>query len=186
MKLWDKTPNGLKVMHLYGDGSDFGRISLGMAHMSRLLHMSYDKERWTEPHRYLDRAVLYFEFDQWDSRYSAVSCMLWHFIQILICRFWTPDVKMLSDSLITSRIQNATTRDELYHLFKLLRVNFKSTERVVFFIACFDQCLIQERDWFIKQITDEPLLAIQIGLLIHVNADEAGIAKHAFILMEDS
>ncbi|KAI1370783.1 putative ankyrin repeat protein [Hypoxylon crocopeplum] len=130
------------LIHLHGNGNSLVNVS----RLSRLFYVYYDSDATSspfvnEPHK----TVVYFEFNQWDSRYSTVSSLLTYFINALTIAV---ELSYLNDTCSWSL-------EDLYHLYTTLRDVSLAAQELTFFIGCFDQCPKDQRQWLLGRILDE-------------------------------
>ncbi|KAI1128725.1 putative ankyrin repeat protein [Nemania abortiva] len=141
-KSFSKPGKGPRLMHLHGDGSPWVNISK----LSRLFHAHYDSN--TElPHE----SVIYFEFDKWDSRYNTMASMLAYLINALVWRFGTHSKKTITEELKFLSDTCSWSLEDLYHLYNRLRL---AAPGLTLFIGCFDQCPMDQRQWFLRRTVE--------------------------------
>ncbi|KAI0539493.1 putative ankyrin repeat protein [Xylaria digitata] len=132
---FSKSGKGPRLMHIHGEGNSLANIS----ELSRLLY-----------------TVIYFEFDQFDSRYRTISSMLIYFINALVWRFWADHKSFITEELTFLSDTRSWSSEDLYHLYTVLRDNDAwAAHELTFFIGCFDQCLEDQQQWFLKHILED-------------------------------
>ncbi|KAL7955110.1 ankyrin repeat protein [Trichoderma compactum] len=144
----NKTYKRPKIIHLHGDGSP----SIDISEISRRLYANYDNSRViaNDGFRTPIRSVIYFEFDQWDSRYNNISSMMSYFINIVSWRLW-PQNYWFEDLETAVRDTKYWSLETIWHFF-IVPFLASGTSRLTFFIGCFDQCPEEERKWFLQRI----------------------------------
>lgn len=138
---------GPRLMHLYTNGIS----SVDIKECSRLFYVDYDSDHG---HKNAEKSIIYFEFDQWDSRYNDISSMLFYFINTIMWRFWNKfyqehmiqELNFLNDTCIWSL-------EDLYHVYSTLR--FRTSHQITFFLCGFDQCPEDQRRWFLQRVLEE-------------------------------
>lgn len=134
-------------MHIYTNGSSLVDIK----EISRLFYVDYDSDHG---HKSAEKSIIYFEFDQWDSRYNNISSMLFYFINTIMWRFWNKfyqehmiqELNLLNDTRIWSL-------EDLYHVYSTMR--FRASHQLTFFLCGFDQCPEDQRRWFLGRVLEE-------------------------------
>ena len=97
--------------------------------------------------------MLYFEFDQHDSRYNTLSSMLLYLINAIAWRFWgVADDEVISAELVFLNHMGAWSLDDLFHVYSVFKCNMESAVGLGIFIGCFDQCPAEERHWFLERV----------------------------------
>ncbi|KAM0218323.1 hypothetical protein ACHAPA_002405 [Fusarium lateritium] len=149
-----KQKQGPSYLHLHGSGSPLVNIS----EVSRLFYADYDASN-TGTQASTDgspgNSVVYFEFDQNDSRYRSISSLLTYLINTMLWHFWSDSETLAYKELTYLSDANAWTVKDLYQIFLSLRVRLTFTVDLTFFISCFDQCQEAERRWFMDRILHE-------------------------------
>lgn len=144
---------GPRLLHMHGNGDGFKN---NIREVSRLFYLSYDAERVTQNGRSPERTVIYFEFDQMDSRYNTMSSMLTYLINAIVCRFWRGNESNILTELKFMRDSCAYSLEDLYRLYTALRVCIPGLRRLVIFLSCFDQCASQdEGTWFLQRVLQQ-------------------------------
>lgn len=144
----NKTYKRPEIIHLHADGSPH----IDIRDISRRLYANYDDSRVITSHwaRKPIRSVIYFEFDQWDSRYNNISSMLLYFINVMSWRLW-PDDYWSGELEAPVKDAKYWSLETIWHFFIVLFFA-ERTLRLTFFIGCFDQCPEEERKWFLHRI----------------------------------
>ncbi|KAI5924974.1 putative ankyrin repeat protein [Camillea tinctor] len=143
---------GLRLLHLHGNGDS----SVNVSELSRLFYVNYDYKSTHAlstdlPHK----TMVYFEFDQWDSRYTNVSSLLTYLINVLVRQFSTnPRDKAVAELTLLNNICS-WSREDLFHIYTTLRVYYPSARKLTLFIGCFDQCPKDQRQWLLRHILEE-------------------------------
>lgn len=136
-----------RLMHLYTSGTSLADIK----EISRLLYIDYDADHGFKK---AESSIIYFEFDQWDSRYNNISSMLIYFINTIIWHFWDNfSQESILQELNFLRDTRGWSLEDLYHLYTTL--GFKATHRLTFFLGGFDQCPEEQRRWFLERVLEE-------------------------------
>ncbi|KAJ8131775.1 hypothetical protein O1611_g1848 [Lasiodiplodia mahajangana] len=149
---FSRPSSGATLIHLHGDGNP----SVVISELSRLFYVNYDASAVhsplvNKPHK----TVIYFEFDQWDSRYNTVSAMLTYLINSLIWRFWDDYVTTITEELAFLNNTCSWSLEDLYRLYSLLGPFNPAAQELTFFIGCFDQCPKDQRQWFLERVMEE-------------------------------
>ncbi|KAK4077876.1 uncharacterized protein Triagg1_3570 [Trichoderma aggressivum f. europaeum] len=144
----NKTYKRPEIIHLHGDGSP--RIDI--SEISRRLCANFDNSRVIADNgsRTPVRSVIYFEFDQWDSKYNNISSMLLYFINIVSWRLW-PHNYWFEDLETPVRDTKYWSLETIWHFF-IVPFLASTPSKLTFFIGCFDQCPEEERKWFLQRI----------------------------------
>ncbi|KAJ4859870.1 ankyrin repeats (3 copies) domain-containing protein [Trichoderma breve] len=144
----NKTYRRPEIIHLHADGSPH----IDIRDISRRLYATYDDSRVITSNgtRTPIKSVIYFEFDQWDSRYNNISSMLLYFINVMSWRFW-PYNPWLEDLETPVRDTKYWSLETIWHFF-IVPLFAPATFKLTFFIGCFDQCPEEERKWFLQRI----------------------------------
>lgn len=145
---------GPRLLHLHANGSPF----LDVAEVSRLLFLDLDSSRTLSASgsgRLPKKSVIYFEFDQHDSRYNTLSSLLSYLINTLAWRCWVHMGAVLIEQLTFLHRMHAWSFEDLFHLFSTLRRTSTAASEFTIFISCFDQCPADERQWFMERVLEE-------------------------------
>ncbi|KAI1099976.1 putative ankyrin repeat protein [Jackrogersella minutella] len=175
---FSKRGKGPRLMHLYGNGN----YSVDISELSRLLYVYYDSNvtysdiNPRKPHK----TVLYFEFNQWDSRYSTVSALLTYLINALAWHFWTRCSSIIDVELSFLNDTCSWSLEDLYHLYATLRDFTSVTQELTFFISCFDQCPKDQRQWLLEHILEEQSYSDSEYRLILSTSTLEGLAVESF------
>ncbi|KAK4060966.1 hypothetical protein Trihar35433_9891 [Trichoderma harzianum] len=145
----NKTYDRPGVVHLHADGSPH----IDIRGISRRLYANYDGSRFITINgaRSPIRSVIYFEFDQWDSRYNNISSMLLYFINVMSWRLWPLNHFWFEDLEAPVRDTKYWSLETIWHFFVVPLFSHR-TSRLTFFIGCFDQCPEEERMWFLQRV----------------------------------
>ncbi|TAQ90941.1 hypothetical protein B7494_g700 [Chlorociboria aeruginascens] len=153
---FSKLSNGPRLMQLHGNGNS----SINISELSRLVYVHYDSDATMgdfgrQPHK----TMIYFEFDQQDSRYNNISSMLTYLINCIAWRFGVNHEGLVSTELSFLDDTRAWSLDDLYHVYRafrhITRVTDKlATNQLAIFISCFDQCPLDQRQWFLERVLE--------------------------------
>ncbi|KAI8966064.1 putative ankyrin repeat protein [Daldinia sp. FL1419] len=167
---FSKRDVGLKIMHLHGNGDP----NVNILEISRLFYVHYDSDiTWNNGQRRPERTILYFEFDQWDSRYNSISSMLIYLINIILWRFWDSLSSFITYEMTFLNETCAWSQEDLYCLFTLLKDFVQITHQLTIFLCCFDQCLEDQRQWFLERVLENRSYdEARYGLIISTSAGE--------------
>jgi ankyrin repeat protein len=131
---------------------------LDISRASRLFYVNYDSLRTAVAPDMTasDMTMIYFEFDQHDSRYSTISSLLLYLLNSLAWHFWEPYryTAMLTELEFLSQA-HAWSLEDMFHLYSRFRGVFSPARRLTVFISCFDQCPLDQRQWFLKRVLEE-------------------------------
>ncbi|RYP16723.1 hypothetical protein DL765_004959 [Monosporascus sp. GIB2] len=169
---WGKGP---RLMHLHGDGNSFVDIS----EVSRLFYASYNNSILVKSRRRPDETIVYFEFDQWDSRYNTVSSMLTYLINAICWRFMLDRDKLIEQELTFLNNTRSWSFEDLYYLYTILR-KYAEAHRLVIFISCFDQCPKDERQWFLERVLEEQSYGEERYCMILSTSTRDGLVADSF------
>lgn len=144
----NKTYKRPEIIHLHADGSPH----IDIRDISGRLYATYDNFRVVtdDGTRTPIRSIIYFEFDQWDSRYNNISSMLLYYINVMSWRLW-PQIYRLKELEAAIRDNKYWSLETIWHFF-IVPFFAQRTLRLTFFIGCFDQCPEEERKWFLQRI----------------------------------
>jgi len=145
---------GPRLLHMHENGYPFKN---DIREVSRLFYLSYEPDLVVlKAGRTPDQTVIYFEFDQTDSRYNTISSMLTYLISAIVCRFWRGNELDISNELKFMKDSCACSLEDLYRLYTALRVCNPALRRLTIFLSCFDQCASQdERSWFLQRVLQQ-------------------------------
>ncbi|KAF5709137.1 ankyrin repeat [Fusarium globosum] len=143
-----KQEMGPNHLHIHGDGNP----SVDIKEASRLLYAHLDSKA---AHNDPNKTVIYFEFDQHDSRYRSLSSMLVYLINTILWHFWTTSEVLASKELAFLTDTKSWAVDDLYLIFAKLRYRLIVDQDLTFFISCFDQCPEDQRRWFMDRLLKE-------------------------------
>ncbi|KAL2192491.1 putative ankyrin repeat protein [Corynascus similis CBS 632.67] len=131
---FSKPGGGPRLLHIHANGNPL----LDISRVSRLLYLDYDVSCvYSERSRHrAEKTVLYFEFDQYDSRYNTISSLLLYLVNALVCHF--PE---FASYIFFRELPNLTDA----HAWSL--------EDLMYF--CFDQCPAEQRQWFLERVLEE-------------------------------
>ncbi|KAF9768543.1 hypothetical protein IL306_014142 [Fusarium sp. DS 682] len=139
---------GPNYLHIHGGGSSLVDIS----NVSRLFYAHLDLSIATDDPA---KTVIYFEFDQHDSRYRSLSSMLIYLLNAILWHFWSHSETLVSTELTYLSDMKAWTVEDLYHIFTKLRYRLASIHDLTFFISRFDECPGDQRRWFMSRLLEE-------------------------------
>lgn len=169
-----KAGMGPRLLHLHTNEASLVDIK----EISRLFYIDYDAEI---AHKIPKKTVIYFEFDQLDSRYNNISSMLIYLINTLLWRFWdTFDKDFLPQELGFLRDTRGWLPEDLYHLYETMRFYRQATHQLTFFISNFDQCPKEQQQWFLKRVLEEQSYSDAEYRLILSSSTRAGLAVENF------
>ncbi|KAL6918825.1 hypothetical protein FSST1_002851 [Fusarium sambucinum] len=137
--------SGPNYLHIHGDGSPL----VDIIDVSRRLYAHLDADLAIENPT---KTVIYFEFDQHDSRYRNLTSMLAYLLNALLWHFWPAVEGLASEELAFLRDTNSWTVEDLYHMFINVHHRLLWKQDLTFFISCFDQCPENQRQWFIDRL----------------------------------
>lgn len=136
-EMFNMLPLQPMTMYLRGNGSP-------LFSMERISKFCFDK--WSEENQVGDCAMVFFEFDQRDSRYDNMESMLLCFINAMQWHF--PNLQDPEELHFLNYTCSFTVPD-LYRIYKSYRSKIPD---IVLFISCFDQCPADQRAWFLEQM----------------------------------
>ncbi|UKZ47994.1 hypothetical protein TrVGV298_002230 [Trichoderma virens] len=141
---FEKTGSGLQVLHLFADQGSLVDIK----QVSRIFYLQINKNP-----QIVERSTIYFEFDQWDSRYNSISSMMVYIINIIIHQLGSNDKLLLQ--VIPILDMHAWALEDVYHLYRMLLWYAAAKVQLIIFLGCFDKCLKDQRQWFLERILEE-------------------------------
>ncbi|KAH6603971.1 hypothetical protein Trco_007417 [Trichoderma cornu-damae] len=169
-----KGGKGPRLLHLYANETSLVDIK----EISRLFYIGYDSENAVGNPK---KTAIYFEFDQWDSRYNDISSMLIYLINTIIWHFW--DVfkgnLLLRELNFLSDVRGWSPED-LYHLYETWRFHSRATHQLTFFISGFDQCPQEQRRWFLQRVLEEQSYSEAEYRLVLSSSTRDGLAVENF------
>ncbi|KAF4333733.1 ankyrin repeat [Fusarium beomiforme] len=145
---FEKQKLGPSYLHIYGDGSPLVDIS----EVSRLLYAHLDVAYAGDSPA---KSVIYFEFDQHDSRYNNLSSMLIYLINTILWHFWSNCETLAAKELTFLSDIKSWTVEDLYHIFTKLRHRVSPIHDLTFLIGRFDECSEDQRRWFMHRLLKE-------------------------------
>ncbi|RYP51143.1 hypothetical protein DL768_003490 [Monosporascus sp. mg162] len=166
---------GSRLMHLHGDGDSFVDIS----EVSRLFYASYNNSILVKSGRRPDETIVYFEFDQLDSRYNTLSSMLTHLINVISWHFMLHCNMVIEQELTFLNDTRSWSFEDLYHLYTAFRW-YARTHQLVIFIGCFDQCPKDERQWFLERVLEEQSYNEERYCMIMSTSTRDGLVADSF------
>jgi ankyrin repeat protein len=147
-KAFSKPGQGPRLLHLHADGNRL----LDISEASRLFYLDYDAFSTQDAS---NKTMVYFEFEQHDSRYNTISSLLLYLLNSLAWHFWDARGRVMLRELEFLSHAHAWSLEDMFHLYSTLRGNFSATGRLTVFISCFDQCPLDQRQWFLKRVLEE-------------------------------
>ncbi|KAK4234505.1 ankyrin repeat-containing domain protein [Achaetomium macrosporum] len=133
-----------------------GNPLVDISKVSRLLYLDYDSQRtWSVsckggPAR---KTVVYFEFDEHDSRYNTISSLLLYLLNAIAWRFWEGSDYQISVELAFLRDVHSWSFEPLFHLYSSFRRAMAN--ELTIFISRFDQCPAELRRRFLELVLEE-------------------------------
>ncbi|KAF7554349.1 hypothetical protein G7Z17_g2957 [Cylindrodendrum hubeiense] len=174
---FEKTGNGPRLLHLHGNGNSLVDIS----EVSRLFYADYDSlATGRESERKPDNTVIYFEFDQWDSRYNDLSSMLTYLINVISWHFWTALGSSIPEELGFMNDTGAYSLEGLYNMYSVFRYCTENLYPLIIFIGCFDQCPEDQRRWFLERILKEQSYSEATHRIVLSTSTRDGLAVPSF------
>jgi len=146
---FSKQGAGPRLLHLHANGNPL----VDMSSVSRRFYHDFDGF-WTSVGRGRrpEKSVVYFEFDQHDSRYNTISALLLYLLNALAWRFCEGSDQLMYEELEFLSGMHAWSPDDLLHLYSTLR---SAGSGLTIFISCFDQCPADQRQWFLERVLEE-------------------------------
>jgi ankyrin repeat protein len=142
---------GPRLLHIHANGNPL----IDTQRVSRLLYHDLDI-RCTSvgSARRPDKTVVYFEFDQHDSRYSTISALMLYLINAFAWRFWQTFDQFMHEELTFMSHMHAWSLEDLFHLYSAFR-SCGAARGLTIFISCFDQCPADQRQLFVERVLEE-------------------------------
>ncbi|KAF4899756.1 Serine/threonine-protein phosphatase 6 regulatory ankyrin repeat subunit A [Colletotrichum fructicola] len=146
-----------------------------MAMVSQHLYLRYEDEKCKNPPPGLttSTSTFYFQFDQFDSRCNSIKAMLAKFLAEVIWHL-RPNV---NESQATYRtfwileMYNNWSLPVLFGLFMNVRALLRA-QQLTIFLSCFDNCVEDERVWFIRNVLDRQMRSDPFFRLIITTCDQ--------------
>ncbi|KAK2010072.1 ankyrin [Colletotrichum eremochloae] len=100
-------------------------------------------------------AAFYFQFDKSDSRRRSVKSMLALFLSETTWRMWAKPGEAPTTRRVFSSLEyyRSWSLPVLFNLFTDMR-RCKEVEHFVIILGCFDQCVEEERNWFLAKVLE--------------------------------
>ncbi|PNP84089.1 hypothetical protein FNYG_02777 [Fusarium nygamai] len=168
---FEKTKSGFNYLLLHGDGNP--RIDI--SNVSRLFHAALDSHVVSLDAREAEKSVIYFEFDQNDSRYASLLSMLTYLVNVILIRFWREFEAFPYEEFHFLSETCSWTVEDLYHIYSQFRKVATGTRDLTIFISCFDQCPAEEQKWFMDRILYEQSKSIANYHLIISTSTREGL-----------
>ncbi|KAG5799177.1 hypothetical protein H9Q69_001809 [Fusarium xylarioides] len=168
---FEKTKSGFNYLLLHADGNPLIDIS----EVSRLFHAGFDFHVVSLVAKAAEKSVIYFEFDQNDSRYSSLLSMLTYLVNVILIHFWREFEAFPFEEFHFLSETCSWTVEDLYHIYSQFRKVATGTRDLTVFISCFDQCPAEERKWFMDRILSEQSNAIATYHLIITTSTGEGL-----------
>ena len=140
---------GPRLLHLHANGNHL----LDISSVSRLFYLDHDSSCTAMRRR--EKTVVYFEFDQHDSRYNTISSLLLYLLNALAWRFWDGADLVMAVELAFLSHMHAWSLEDLFHLYSTFRRCGCNASELTIFISCFDQCPADQRQWFLERVLEE-------------------------------
>lgn len=155
-----------RILHIHANGNRL----VDVPKISRLFHASKDKSISTP-----QESFLYFEFDQYDSRYSTLSAMLTYLINALSNHLWHHFESFVQEELQFLSETRSWTFQDLYHIYSRFRSVTTASRNMTLFISCFDQCPLDERKWFMERLLSDQSYSSAKNLVIITTSSREGL-----------
>ncbi|CEI63686.1 unnamed protein product [Fusarium venenatum] len=140
--------SGANYLHIHSGGKSL----VDSEDLSRRLYAHLDADL---AHGNPTKTVVYFEFNQHDSRYRDLKSLLVYLINTMVWHFWPIIETLVSKELMFLVDTKSWTMEDLYHIFLKIRLSLLWRQDFTFFISCFDQCPEDQRRWFMDRILKE-------------------------------
>ncbi|KAH7310656.1 ankyrin repeat-containing domain protein [Stachybotrys elegans] len=140
---------GPHLMHIEGDGIDPKRFRM----ISQYFHSFYEDDNLTKWGNDYGGASFRFEFSKFDSRYNSIKSMLLTFISETSWRSWSKSegvagaLNLINDCRVSSL-------SDIWSLFVDMRKCAPVT-KFTFFLSCFDECVEEEKAWFVENVIEQ-------------------------------
>ncbi|KAJ9414194.1 ankyrin repeat-containing domain protein [Fusarium oxysporum] len=168
---FEKAKSGFNYLLLHGDGNPLVNIS----EVSRFFHAALDFHVVSLETKAAEKSIIYFEFDQNDSRYASLLSMLTYLVNVILIRFWREFEAFPYEEFLFLSETCSWTVEDLYHIYSQFRKVAPGTRDLTVFISCFDQCPPEERKWFIDRILNEQSKSIATYHLIITTSTREGL-----------
>ncbi|KAF4465431.1 ankyrin repeat [Fusarium albosuccineum] len=149
--------NGLgpQVLHIQDAEGDSGRTAMHSQH----LYAQYEGDcmvRAANEDRPTEVTAFYFEFQNSDSRYNNIRSMIIAFINEMTWRYGQKpeNVQTIRRVFESMEYYRSWSLPHLFRLFMEVR-QCAVVRDFILFLGCFDNCLEEERRWFLSQVLEE-------------------------------
>ncbi|KAF5642482.1 ankyrin repeat [Fusarium tjaetaba] len=148
---FEKTKSGFNYLLLHGDGNS----SIDISNVSRLFYAALDSHVVSLDARNAEKSVIYFEFDENDSRYANLLSMLTYLVNVILIHFSREFEAFPYEEFHFLSETCSWTVEDLHHIYSQFRKVATGTRDLTIFISCFDQCPAEEQKWFMDRILYE-------------------------------
>jgi ankyrin repeat protein len=116
----------------------------------------FDSKRRSEELTDYGGSMFYFEFEKLDKRRNTIRSMLLAYLNEMSWRDGSHDSGVGSVRWMFTSLEyyGCCSLPVLFKIFQCLR-NVTSRKNTMIFLACFDNCVEDERTWFLKEVLDE-------------------------------
>jgi ankyrin repeat protein len=116
----------------------------------------FDSKRRSEELTDYGGSMFYFEFDKLDKRRNTIRSMLLTYLNEMSWRDGSQDSGVGSIHWMFASLEHYGywSLPFLFEMFQCLR-NVTSRKDTTIFLACFDDCVEDERTWFLNEVLDE-------------------------------
>ncbi|KAJ3544493.1 hypothetical protein NM208_g3022 [Fusarium decemcellulare] len=146
---------GPQLLHIQDAERDSARTAMHSQH----LYAQYEGDcmvRAASEDRPTEITAFYFEFQKFDSRYNNIRAMMVTFINEMAWRYGQnpENVQTIRRVFESMELYHSWSLPHLFRLFTEVR-QCVVVRDFVLFLSCFDNCLEEEREWFLSQILEE-------------------------------
>ncbi|KAM0417014.1 hypothetical protein ACHAPT_012980 [Fusarium lateritium] len=140
------------ALYIEGATGDAQRTAMLTQHM----YAQYESSRMKLWGADCGGAAFYFEFSKFDNRYNNIRSMLISFINDMTWHAW----RKSADAPVIRRVLECLGEYRFWSLpdlFKLFTDVKKcpSVRNIALFLCCFDECVEEERTWFLTRVMEQ-------------------------------
>ncbi|KAL3292884.1 ankyrin repeat protein [Colletotrichum asianum] len=142
------------TLYIQGTREDWSRTAM----ISQHIYLRYEHRglRNPPPGITAQNAAFYFQFNRSDSRYNSIKAMLATFLTEVTWNIWSHPGEAVAINRTFGSLENLCnwSLPILFTMFMGVRKS-KRVGRFTIFLGCFDDCIEDERVWFIRNVLDQ-------------------------------
>ncbi|KAH7186028.1 ankyrin repeat-containing domain protein [Fusarium flagelliforme] len=145
------TKLGPQILHIQCNEQESARVSMLTQHLYTKYEYDSSILWWDDP----KGRCFYFEFVRSDNRYNNIRSMLLTFINQAAWHY-SLDSNLHHIQKMLAQLQDygSWSLPHLFQLFSTFR-SWTDAAGVVIFLACFDDCVEEERRWFLEALKED-------------------------------